>query len=175
MLSLLGKQDARGRPRSGKRGRGRPRFVSTPSTLNTDLVPKKCKQWRDKDMSLAIGAVQCGKLKVSEAVKQFGVPRQTLRDRISGRVVHGTKPGLKPYLTKEEESEFADFLVDTAKAGYGKVGSRLKPLLRMLLMTKVCWEQMTTYLMGGIIVLRRGRVTLPCVKMIQLQMSGWIV
>jgi len=27
-------------------------------------------------------------------------------DRISGRAVHGTRPGPKPYLTKEEESEF---------------------------------------------------------------------
>ena len=109
MPSLLGKRDARGRPRSGKRGRGRPWSVSAPATLTTDLVPKKRKQWRDKDMSLAIDTVQRGRLKVSEAVKQFGVPRQTLRDRISGRVVHGTKHGPKPYLTKEEESEFAAF------------------------------------------------------------------
>jgi len=30
-----------------------------------------------------------------------------LGDRVSGRVVHGS---LRPYLTREEESEFADFL-----------------------------------------------------------------
>ena len=128
MLSLLGKQDAQGKPRSGKRGRGRPRSVSAPATLTTDLVPKKRKQWRDKDMGLAIDAVQRGQLKVSEAVKQFGVTRQTLHDRISGRVVHGTKPGPKPYLTKEEESEFADFLVDIAKAGYGKSRQQVKTI-----------------------------------------------
>jgi len=38
---------------------------------------------------------------------------------VSRRVVHGIKPGPKPYLTREEESKFADFLVETSKAGYG--------------------------------------------------------
>jgi len=125
MSSLLGK---RGRPPGGKRGRGRPRTTSAPARLTTDLVPKKRKQWRDEDMCAALHAVQHGQLKISEAVKKFNVPRQTLRDRISGRVAHGTKPGPKPYLTKEEESEFAEFLVETAKAGYGKSRQQVKAI-----------------------------------------------
>ena len=31
-----------------------------------------------------------------------------------------TKPGPKPYLTREEENEFAEFLAETSKAGYRK-------------------------------------------------------
>ena len=48
------------------------------------------------------------------------MPRQTLGDRVSGKVVHGTKPGPKPFLTSVEENELSNFLVDVAKAGYGK-------------------------------------------------------
>ena len=35
--------------------------------------------------------------------------------------MHGSKPGPKPYLSKAEEENLADFLVETANlAGYGK-------------------------------------------------------
>ena len=72
-------------------------------------------------MKAAIDAVKGGK-SVCRAAKQFqiGVPRQTLGDRVSGKVVHGTNPGPKPFLTAVEEKELSCFLVDVAKAGCGK-------------------------------------------------------
>ena len=50
--------------------------------------------------------------------------------RVSGRVIHGSNPGPKPYLSHVEENELAEFLVDTAKARLGmvKVGNRSKRL-----------------------------------------------
>jgi len=71
-------------------------------------------------MSGAFNAVTCGELKSSEAVVKFGVPRQTLRDRLTGRVIHGMKPGPKPYLTKQDEEILADHLILAARLGYGK-------------------------------------------------------
>lgn len=62
------------------------------------------------------------------AARLFGVPRSTLRDRVTGNVKHGTKPGPAPYLTKSEETELASFLVDVAKAGYGKSRGEVKRL-----------------------------------------------
>jgi len=44
------------------------------------------------------------------------VPRQTLNDGVSGRVVHGRKPGPLPYLSPPEEAELPSFLVNVAKA-----------------------------------------------------------
>ena len=70
-------------------------------------------------MAAAIDAVK-GCESVLRAAKQFGVPRQTLGDRVSGKVVHGTNPGPKPFLTAVEEKELSNVLVDVAKAGYGK-------------------------------------------------------
>ena len=35
-------------------------------------------------------------------------------------MIHGRKPGHKPYLTKQEEKELTDHLVLAAKVGYSK-------------------------------------------------------
>ena len=57
---------------------------------------------------------------MNEAAIKHGVPKTTLKDRISNRVTHGTKPGPKQYLNNEEENELAEFLKDSAAIGYGK-------------------------------------------------------
>ena len=57
----------------------------------------------------AIDAVKKDGMGVNAAAAQFGIPPSTLRDRLSGRVVHGTHPGVTPYLTKEEETQFFCF------------------------------------------------------------------
>lgn len=79
-------------------------------------------------MLAAIEAVEngCGP---NQAAKEHGVPKSTLKDRLSGRVVHGTKPGPRPYLNKEEENELADYLVQSAQMGYGKTRRQVKCLV----------------------------------------------
>ena len=52
-------------------------------------------------MIAAIRAVKSG-VPVKRAAEEHCVPRTTLSDRLSGRVVHGTKPGPKPYLSNEQ-------------------------------------------------------------------------
>ena len=68
----------------------------------------------------AIDAVKKDGTGENAAAAQFGVPPSTLRDRLSGRVAHGTRPGGVPYLNKEEETQLADYLTSTSKVGYGK-------------------------------------------------------
>ena len=36
-------------------------------------------------------------------------------------MIHGRKPGCKPYSTKQKEKELTDHLVLAAKVGYGKI------------------------------------------------------
>ena len=107
-------------PRAKKRGR--PRSRSSPARLKSPR--KKRKQWSDESMTGAIDAVKGGQ-SISRAAKEFGISRQTLGDRISGRVVHGTNPGPRPFLTGVEEKELSSFLVDVAKAGYGKTRKQI--------------------------------------------------
>ena len=87
------------------------------------------KQWSDKQMTDAISSVQNDHLSGNRAADLHGVPRSTLKDRLSGRVQHGVNPGPKPYLSKEEESELADHLIHVANLGYGKTCRDVKCLV----------------------------------------------
>jgi len=51
-------------------------------------------------------AKQSKKPNINKISKKYNIPRSTLKDRISDRVTHGTKPGSRPYLTAEEEKSF---------------------------------------------------------------------
>ncbi len=57
---------------------------------------------------------------INRAALDHEVPRTTLQDRVSGRVIHGTNSGPKPYLMREEEEELVGFLLHCARQGYGK-------------------------------------------------------
>ena len=56
-------------------------------------------------MIRAMEAVKSGELKVNQAAKEFCVPPTTLKDRT------GRNPGPEPYLTNDEESSLANFLI----------------------------------------------------------------
>jgi len=49
-------------------------------------------------MTSALNAVLENGVSVNMAAAMHGVPPSTLKDRLSGRVKHRDKPGLKPYL-----------------------------------------------------------------------------
>ena len=57
--------------------------------------PKKLRQWDDESMDSAMNAVANGELGVNRAALEFGVLKTTLKDRLSGRVVHGANIGPK--------------------------------------------------------------------------------
>ncbi len=63
------------------------------------------------------------------AARTFGIPKTTLKDRISGKVKHGTKPGPVPYLTEAEEKEHVNFLTQSAAVGCGKTKVELFGIL----------------------------------------------
>ena len=76
-------------------------------------------------MLSAIETARAG-VSANEAARQHGVPPSTLKDRLSGRVLHGSKPGPHPYLKPSEESELSDYLITAAKVGYGKTRRQIK-------------------------------------------------
>ena len=39
---------------------------------------------------------------------------------MSGKVTHGKRPGRKPYLDPDEETQLAEFIIECASVGYGK-------------------------------------------------------
>ena len=58
----------------------------------------------------AMKAVEEKKYTIRGAAKKYGVPYSTLKDRVHGRVRHGTKPGVKTVLSPEEEEELVRFV-----------------------------------------------------------------
>ena len=105
----------------------RKRTLSAPPVL---VSPKKRLKWTNESMLAAIKAVQNGS-SVSMAAVCHNVPRMTLQDRLSGRVVHGTKPGPVPYLNKikDEEANLAEFLEVVSDVGYGKTKKQIKNMV----------------------------------------------
>ena len=82
--------------------------------------PKKLCSWSDEQMRWAMEAVMNSELGINRSAIQYGAPKTTLKDRISGRVQHGTKPGRVAYLTRIEEEELVNFLFECSRMGYGK-------------------------------------------------------
>ena len=58
---------------------------------------EKC---NDDSMKAALKAVEDGQ-SVSGA-RDYGIPKTTLFDYVSGRVIHGVKPGPRPHLSPRE-------------------------------------------------------------------------
>ena len=81
------------------------------------------KQW----MEAAIKSVLTSTAdSINSAAREDGVPTTTLKNRLSGRVVHGTNPGPVPYLSSMEEEELVEYLSDANKIGYGKTRRQVK-------------------------------------------------
>ena len=88
------------------------RLSSAPPVMES---PRKQLKWTNQSMVAAINAVVEENSSINKAATEYGVPRTTLQDRITGRVLYGTKPGPKPHLDKTEEKELAEFLQTTAE------------------------------------------------------------
>ena len=67
---------------------------------------------------MAIAAVEQQEMAMRRAAICYGIVPSTLHDRISGKVKDGATRGVVPYLTKQEEEEFASFLARCADIGY---------------------------------------------------------
>jgi len=96
-------------------------------------------------MTAAMEAVQDGTAKsINQAARQHGVPASTLKDRLSGRVIHGTKPGLVPYLSSKEEDELAVYLVEASKLGYGKTRRQVKGIVEKVAIDNYLYPHVDT-------------------------------
>ena len=52
-----------------------------------------------------------------------------MKDRLSGRVIHGSSCVARPYLSKEEEKELVNFITTCSKMGYGKTRKEVLALV----------------------------------------------
>ena len=75
------------------------------STKRTEKLKGVLCQWTNEQMENAMWVVVSREICMNRASLQYGVSPTTLKDRMSGRVMHGSKIGPKPYLSYEEDKE----------------------------------------------------------------------
>ena len=86
-------------------------------------------------MTGAMKAVADSLLGVNKAADEFSVPRTTLKDRLSGKVVHGTRSGPAPYLSGVED-ELVKFLLTCADIGLPKTRVEVLGIVRKAVIKK---------------------------------------
>ena len=97
------------------------------------IRPISYKNWDDATMEKALEEVSSRSMTIRRAAEEYGVPRSTLGDRASGRVVPGTKSGAPTYLSPEEEEELVHFLIGSAEIGYPKLVREVRTLVGAIL------------------------------------------
>ena len=88
-------------------------------------------------MTGAMKAVADGLLGINKAADEFDVLRTTLKDRLSGKVVHGAKSGPSPYLSGIEVDELVKFLLTCADIGLTKTRNEVISIVRKAVIKKI--------------------------------------
>ena len=97
--------------------------------------PKVFKSWNDECMKLAILGVSEG-MSVRRAAYEFGVPKSTLQDRISGKVGLDAKSGPERYLNDSEEEKLVNFLVGCSRIVYARSKKQVLAIVSAVLSKK---------------------------------------
>ena len=84
----------------------------------------------------AIEAVQKNECTIREASEIYRVPKSTLHDRISGKVIHGTCNGPERYLTDTEESSLVKFLHKCCSIGFARSKKQVMALVNEIVQKK---------------------------------------
>jgi hypothetical protein len=96
----------------------------------------KYKNWPESNLYKAFLAVTEEKHSIRRAAEMYNVPKSTLQDRISGRVVFGAKSGPQSYLNEKEEEELIDFIEGCASIGYSRSKKQILDLVQMAMNEK---------------------------------------
>ena len=83
-----------------------------------------------------MNAAISGGVSIRHAALQFGVPKSSLGDWVSGCVIPGSTSGPPRYLTVSEENELVKFLSRSASIGYGKSCKEVMALVQRVLQSK---------------------------------------
>ena len=107
--------------------------VKVPFT--TQRLPTYC-GYSSVNMEKAYEAVAAGKMCVQKAAEEYGVPKSTLHDRVSGKVALNARSGRKKLLNDEEEASLIEFLVGCASIGYAKSRSDVLAIAQQIARTR---------------------------------------
>ena len=102
------------------------------------------KLWTEEAIDHALRATSEG-MSVREAASQYGVPKSTLHDCVSGRIQPGAVPGAHRYLDEEEEEEVFRWLEGCASIGYAKSVREVRSIVGAIVAAKNKLENVVSH------------------------------
>ena len=87
-------------------------------------------------MEKAYEAAVTGTMSVRKAAEEYGVPRSTLHEKVTGKVALQVRSGAKNYLTDEEEASLVEFLIGCASIGYAKSRKDVLAIAQQIISTR---------------------------------------
>lgn len=105
--------------------------------------PSQFKCWSEENMTRAVSAVVTCGISIRKAATMYGIPRSTLGDRITGRVLEGSKSGPLRYLSEQEEAELITFIIGCAEIGYPKTVKDILALVQKILLSRGIYREVT--------------------------------
>ena len=99
--------------------------------------------WGQEQMHGAIDAVLHEGMSIRRAAEQYGVPKSSLGDRLSGRVLADASCGPATYLSFAEEEELVVFLTRCASIGYAKSRKEVLALVQCVLESRGIQKSVT--------------------------------
>ena len=111
---------------------------SSNSSSSDDIVrvshrPATYKSWTEEKIRLACDAVTLQGFNYRRAELEFGVPKSTICDRISGKSLPGATSGPQRYLTENEEKELVHFIKESARVGYARTRHQIIAIVEEVL------------------------------------------
>ena len=106
-----------------------------PFLASTSGRPHSYRHWSEEKLYQACKEVQEGK-SIRHAAQSFGIPKSTLHDRVSGKVMFGARSGPTAYLTEEEEDELVAFLTGCASIGYARSKKQVIAMVQSVMHSK---------------------------------------
>ena len=92
--------------------------------------------WSEESMERALKEVGEGKLSIRRAASQYALPKFTLHDRVTCKIIPCAKGGVPRYLDDEEEEELVKFLIGAASIGYPKTVREVKAIVGAIVTCK---------------------------------------
>lgn len=80
--------------------------------------PISKRRYSQDDLQQAMDMVRREGVSIAAAAKNFGIPKSTLQDKLSGKYAIDAKMGRPSVLTPQEEKHISDWVISIAKAGF---------------------------------------------------------
>jgi uncharacterized membrane protein len=95
-------------------------------------VPVMGKQYTEEDLRQAVSAVKQKRMNISQAAKEYGVPRTTVMDHLRGRV-NSSKCGRKLDLHEVNEKALVAFIKYMSNHGFPMSRNTIRCYIREIL------------------------------------------